>query len=57
MVRFVLVTLEAAYPANLSPITSILDFDRFEGTKKSIFHQSSRRPQIVRFELVTPRPA
>ena len=33
--------------------TPILDFDRFEVRKNPIFHNSSRRPQMVRFVLVT----
>ena len=30
-----------------------LDFERFEESKTPIFHNSSRRPQMVRFVLVT----
>ena len=33
--------------------TTTLDFCRFEVSKNSIFHNSSRRPQMVRFALVT----
>ena len=38
-------------------ITTILDFDRFEVSKNQIFHNSSRKPQMVRFGLLTLRPA
>ena len=34
-----------------------LDFNRFEVSKNPIFHNSSERPQMVRFVLVTLRPA
>ena len=37
--------------------TAILDFDRFEVSKKPIFRSSSRRPQVVRFVLVTVKAA
>ena len=37
--------------------TAILDFDWFEVTKNPHFHKSSRRLQMVRFLLVTPRAA
>ena len=37
--------------------TTILDFDRFEVSKNQIFHNSSRKPQMVRFRLLTLRPA
>ena len=37
--------------------TTILDFNRFEVSKNPIFHKSSRRPQLVRFVLVTLRAA
>ena len=101
MVRFVLVTLKAALPANLSSIrrlyiltdlrseksdfsqlvletantafyvsyaqssltskfdlnTAILDFERFEVSKNPNFHNTSRRPHVVRFVLVTLRAA
>ena len=33
--------------------TAILDFDRFDVSKKPIFYNSSRKPQMVRFVLVT----
>ena len=33
--------------------TAILHFDRFKVSKNPIFHNSSQRPQIVRFVLVT----
>ena len=36
---------------------AILDFDRFHVRKNPIFHNSSRRPQMVRFVLVTLRAA
>ena len=29
--------------------TAILDFGRFEVSKNSIFHKSSRKPQMVRY--------
>ena len=35
----------------------VLDFDPFEGSKNTIFHNPSRRPQMVRFVLVTLRAA
>ena len=35
--------------------TAIVDFDRFEVSKHLIFHNSSPRPQMVRFVLVTLR--
>ena len=102
MVRFVLVTLIEALPANLSSIrrfyiltdlrsakksdfsllvretsncafcisypdgsltfkfelnTTILDCDRFEVSKNPIFRNSSRRPQMVRFMLLTLKAA
>ena len=37
--------------------TAILDFDRFEVSKNPIFRSSSRRPQMVRFVLVTVKAA
>ena len=37
--------------------TAILDFDRFQLRKNQIFHNSSRKPQMVRFVLVTLRDA
>ena len=37
--------------------TEILDFDGCEVSKNSIFHKSSRRPEITRFVLVTLRAA
>ena len=37
--------------------TAILDFDRFEVSKIPIFKNSSRRPQMLRFVLVTLRGA
>ena len=37
--------------------TPILDSDRFEGRKNLIFHNLSRRPQMLRFVLVTLRAA
>ena len=37
--------------------TAILDFERFEVSKNRIFHNSSRRPKIVRFVLITVRAA
>ena len=36
---------------------AILDFDRFEFSKIPIFKNSSRRPQMLRFVLVTLRGA
>ena len=36
---------------------AILDFDRFEVRRNLIFHNSSRRPQMVRFVLVTLKAA
>ena len=101
MLRFVSVTLRAAYPANMScklqfqisaslrsakvrflttrpaklkwcvlcylrfssqtcrfePNAAILDFDPFEVSKYPIFQDLSRRPQMVRLLLVTPRAA
>ena len=36
---------------------SILDFDRLEVSKNPIFQDLSRRPQMVRLLLVTPRAA
>ena len=37
--------------------TAILDFDRFEVSKIPIFQNSSMRPQMLRFVLVTLRGA
>ena len=37
--------------------TTILDFDCFKVNKNPIFHNSSRRPQTVRFLLVIPSAA
>ena len=37
--------------------TAILDFGLFEVSKNPIFHNSSRRHQIMRFVLVTLREA
>ena len=37
--------------------TAILDFDRFEVSKNPIFHNTSRRPHVVRFVLVTLKAA
>ena len=47
MVRFVSVTLN----------TAILNFDPFEVSKNPLFHNSSQRPQMMCFVLVTPRAA
>ena len=103
MLRFVLVTLRAAYPANMCcklqfqisaslrsakirflttrPVrqssnwvfcvsyatsrqtcrfelnAAMLDFDRFQVSKNTIFEDLSRRPQMVRLLLVTSRAA
>ena len=53
MVRFVLVMLKAALPANFELYTVILDFVPFEVVKNAIFHNFSLRPQMVPFGLVT----
>ena len=37
--------------------TAILDLDRLEVSRNPIFHNSSRRPQMVRFVLVKLRAA
>ena len=48
---------ESSLSCNFQLNTAILDFDRFEVMKSPIFLNSSRRPQIVRFVLLTLRPA
>ena len=46
-------TLTCKFELNMA----ILDFDRFEVSKNPIFHNSSRRPEMVRFILVTLKVA
>ena len=53
MVRFVLVTAISSLTCQFELNTTILDFGRFEVRKNSIFHNSSGKPQMVRFVLVT----
>ena len=51
--RFVLVTLREALTSKCERNTAILDFDIFELRKNPNFHNSSRKPQILRFVFVT----
>ena len=53
MLRFVLVTLRAAYPVNMSCKLQFRISARFEVSKNSIFNNSSRNAQMVCFVLVT----
>ena len=48
---------EASLTCKFELNTAILDFDRFEVSKNPIFHNSSRRPQMVRILLITLRAA
>ena len=57
MMRFVLLTLREAWPANLTSIRRLLNFERFEVTKNPILQNSLRGPQSVRFLLVILRAA
>ena len=51
MVLFVLVTVKAALPANLSSIRG----GEILASKNPIFNNSSRKPPMVRFLIVTPK--
>ena len=55
--RFVLVALRAALSCKCERNTTILDFDIFELRKNPNFHNSSRKPQILRFVFVTLKAA
>ena len=48
---------ESSLSCNFKLNSAILDFDWFEMNKNPLFHNSSRRPHLVRFVLVTLRAA
>ena len=57
MVRFFVCYAESSVNYKFELNTAVWDFDPFEGSKNTIFHNSSRRPQMVGFVLVSPRAA
>ena len=57
MVRFFVCYAESSVNYKFELNTVVWDFDPFEGSKNTIFHNSSRRPQMVGFVLVSPRAA
>ena len=57
MVRFSVSYAESSLTSKFELNTAILDFDRFEVMKNPIYLNSSRKPEMVRFLLVTLRSA
>ena len=55
MVRFVLFKAERSQTCIFELHTANSDFHRFEVSENPIFHNSSRRRQMVRFVLATLR--
>ena len=54
---FCVIYAETSLGCKIELNTAILDFDQFEVTKNPIFHNSSRRSEMMRFVLVTLRAA